>query len=53
MIVVSGPEGIGMTDNGYEHDRGMLGEIHFGESSHIYLHLSCINSLVGTNGIYW
>ena len=46
MNVESGPEGIVRRDNGYKPDREMLGEVHFGESSQIYLQLLCINSLV-------
>lgn len=46
MNVESGPEGIVRRGNGYEHDREMLGEIHFEESSQMYLQLLCINSLV-------
>lgn len=46
MNVESGPEGIVRRGNGYKHDGEMLSEIHFGESSQIYLQLLCINSLV-------
>lgn len=46
MDVESGPEGTVRRDKVYEHGEEMGSEIHFGESSQIYLQLSYINGLV-------